>query len=103
MALFEGKHPLVDVDGNPFPEGSPRALVAGQPLCTGAVPYRGFTYGVLGDMDFFHKDLGMPGHNAERFCWFCKSDRKAGPNLWTDFNEDSGLPESTIIAPYVSQ
>ncbi len=41
---------------------------------------------MIGDMDYFHKDLWMPGHNADRFCWFCKADRTG--NLWTNFNED---------------
>jgi hypothetical protein len=44
-------------------------------------------FAVIGDMDFYHKDLWMPGHNAEQFCWLCRAARR-GLNLWTDFNED---------------
>ena len=85
-ALWSGVHPARDYCGVAFDPDSPRGRLAGKRICKGSKAYRAFIYAVLGDLDFFHKDLGLPGHNAGEFCWLCNCNRTTNP--WTDFNAD---------------
>ena len=61
-ALYDGVHPAVCFKGRPFEPGSRRRRLAGKKLC--CLEWRAFIMAVLGDLDFFHKDLWMPGHRA---------------------------------------
>jgi hypothetical protein len=79
--LLKGVHPLCDMDGNRWAEGSARAALAGKPLCRSK--HVGVLWGIVGDLDFFHKDLKGPGHNSASFCWLCGCNRTTHP--WTDF------------------
>jgi hypothetical protein len=85
-ALFDGKHPTVDHNGVAFDSKSPRYARGGKPLSETEKAFRAFIYAIIGDLDFFHKDLGFPGHNAGEFCWLCNCNRTTNP--WTDFNAD---------------
>ena len=74
--LAEGRHPMTDHLGQPFPPGSRRCINAGQPLMG---EYFGVNWGMTGDLDYFMKDLGMPCHATDMFCWRCKSNRTTTP------------------------
>ena len=83
-AVFVGKHPEKDWNNADFLESDPRRALAGKPLTRQG--YRGLVWNVLGDLDFYFKDLGMPAHNSEHFCFRCKCDRVVdGGNCWNDF------------------
>ena len=71
---------------------APRA--AARPLCPGP-GFRGFVYAIVGDLDFFNKDLGMPAMNAQCFCWLCPCDRSDTPNAWNYFGN---APEATWLS-----
>jgi hypothetical protein len=92
--LLKGKFPTKDWEGRPFPAGSSRAAQAGQPLVQSQ--HFGVLWGIIGDLDFFHKDLGGPGHNAGEFCWRCRCNRNTLP--WTDFRPGA-LWRQTMLTP----
>ena len=62
QALFDGVHPVTDYKGRPFEPGSRRHRLAGEKWCV--LEWRAFIISVLGDLDYYHKDLWMPGHRA---------------------------------------
>ena len=77
--------------GNSFEVGSQRWLDRGKPLCNEQYPFKGFIYGILGDLDYFIKDFGMPHNNCNEFCFRCCADRSATRRLWLNFS-DIGQP-----------
>ena len=93
-ACYEGRFPSTDHIGRPFPEGSQRAQLAGAPLCSGDIPFRFYVYGVLGDLDYFSKDLDLPFHNNHRPCWFCDADCTDNP--WNDFRARASWQDRTV-------
>ena len=80
-AVFHGRHPDKDVSGEAFPEGSPRALVAGKPICP-RTGLRGVLWVVAGDMDYMCNELRLPHYNSNSPCGWCKCD--AGDIPWSD-------------------
>jgi len=90
--VSEGVHPDRDHQGNCWPKDSPRAQLAGAPL----MPQErfGVFWGMTGDLDYFMKDLGLPYHSSNAFCWRCRANRSDLP--WNDFRQDAGW-RSTIL------
>ena len=80
-AAFHNEHPPLDVDGKPWPKDSPRAKLSGQPIFPNSM--FGIVWVLCGDLDYFSRDLGMPYHSSECFCWRCKCNRANIP--WNDF------------------
>ena len=76
---------VVDWNGQDFPVGSYRASMAGKHLCSRSRPFRGFTYAIMGDLEFFSNQLGAPAPNAAKPCWMCDADRNEGGMQWNDF------------------
>lgn len=85
-SLSAGFHPHVDENGDPWPAGSTRAALAGQPIFP-RDNYFGVMWGMTGDLDYFMKDLGLPYHSSESFCWRCSCNRSDKP--WNDFRRNS--------------
>ena len=54
--MSAGFHPRVDENGDPWPAGSTRAALAGQPIFP-RDNYFGVMWGMTGDLDYFMKDL----------------------------------------------
>ena len=96
QALLDGKHPKQDPFGEEWPIDSPRAQLAGTSLHPHGLA--AVVWGIVGDLDFFNKDLGMPAHNANMFCWRCQCDRAQRP--WNDFRPTAAW-RATILAPEV--
>jgi len=87
-ALFSGKHPSVDQHGNPYPEASANAAIAGQDLASGMF---GVIFMVKGDLDHYSK-LGLPDYRSNFPCNYCPCDRgdaEGGKMSFTNFNRTS--------------
>ena len=95
-ALLAGKHPSRDPFGQSWPAGSFRSELAGAYLHPSKL--QAVIWGIVGDLDFFNKDLGMPAMNARMFCWRCLCDRDAVP--WNDFRPSAAW-RNAILAPEV--
>ena len=93
-AISAGKHPSVDENGDIWQAGSERSALAGQPLMPNNI--FGVMWGMTGDLDYFMKDLGLPYHSSESFCWRCKCNRSDKP--WNDFRRNSAW-RATILKP----
>lgn len=84
-ALLSGKHPDRDPFDQPWAAGSARKQLQGKSLHPHG--YFGVCWAIIGDLDFFNKDLGTPAMNADAFCWRCKCNRSDKP--WTDFRSNA--------------
>lgn len=84
-SISEGVHPHVDHDGVPWPKGNHRAALAGKPLMP--QNHFGVFWGMTGDLDYFMKDLGLPYHSSNEFCWRCRANRTNLP--WNDFRSNA--------------
>ena len=93
--LSAGVHPAVDENGDPWPAGSPRAAKAGQSIFPNGNLF-GVMWGMTGDLDYFMKDLGLPYHSSEAFCWRCDCNRTARP--WNDFRRNAAW-RATLRSP----
>jgi hypothetical protein len=94
VALLDGRHPPTDHLGNEWPAGSSRAKLAGKPLHPARL--RGVVWGVSGDLDFFSKELGLPGPAANEFCFRCTANRSDMP--WNDFRETAAWRGTVLHA-----
>ena len=74
-AWLLGEHPSEGPSGEELPAGM--EALAGQPLP------RGSLWGFTGDLDYYQKDMGMPGNSSTSFCWSCGCNRSNKP--WNDF------------------
>lgn len=68
QALWEGKHPITDAFGEPWPIGSKHAALAGQQICNGK---RFCVWNLTGDLEYFANTLGMSHWRSHEFCWCC--------------------------------
>jgi hypothetical protein len=84
-ALFEGRHPLRDHEGNDFPEGSTRKANAGKPLTADGM--RGVLFCLAGDMQFFSDEIGFAHSAANAKCSFCQGNNTTHP--WNDLRSNA--------------
>ena len=87
--MFFGYHPQVDFKGNPWPDDSREAQLAGTPLCDGEIHI--IIFCITGDLEFTSKELKFPHFNADVFCWQCPCNRQAdaGPLSMSNLAEDA--------------
>jgi hypothetical protein len=71
-AIYYNEHPSTDWDGARWPANHPRSKLGGKPLAPNG--FRGVCWGIIGDLDFFNKDIGMPASNCNQFCWNWPAD-----------------------------
>ena len=69
QALFDGVHPILDPDGNPFPAGSMLSQLAGKMLCESG--HRCVVWTLEGDQDYFCNVLKLPHWATASPCWAC--------------------------------
>ena len=93
-ACLEGVHPAQDHDEKPWPRGSDRAKLAGQPLD----PEGRFlaVFQILGDLDELCNGLGLAHFNSLKPCFWCGCDTAGLP--WTDFRATAAW-RPTIVRP----
>lgn len=70
--LAEGKFPLQDHNGHPFPTGSRQLKQAGLPLTTRS--NKGLVYAITGDFEWFYQEFQFPRPNCNYPCPYCKAD-----------------------------
>jgi len=83
-ALLENVHPAVSFDGSEFEEDWRKEL-AGKPILEHN--FFAVIWGLANDLEFASKELSMPWHSANHFCWRCEADKTDRP--FTDFTPDS--------------
>lgn len=98
-AAFEGIFPRADVDGRPWLDGSKQKALAGQPLTPQR--HRFIIWNLLGDRDYFPRELQLPAHSSDKFCWSCKADGKTPGLEWNDFRHGSAWMH-TLIAEHMA-
>ena len=77
-AWLVGKHPSEGPLGEELP--ADLAHLAGK-----SCP-RASLWGFTADLDYYQKDMGMPGNSSTSFCWCCECNRSNKP--WNDFRSD---------------
>ena len=90
--LWLGTWPEVDELGNPMPEGSPTGLLAGG--------HYACVRGLIGDLDYMFKHLGMPNYNIlDGPCGWCVCNSTTAP--WWDFRKNAeGVKRTHTIATW---
>jgi hypothetical protein len=89
QALFDGRWPALDHEGQAWPAGSAELAVAGTPLAAGkfAVPFL-----LKGDWDHFSKTFHLPRPNSNKPCWLCRCEKGPGSDIrdWpTNFRREA--------------
>jgi hypothetical protein len=85
--LYLGIWPTVDWNGNPFPEGSPEAFLAGTLLANG---FCGVLWLLKGDFEHFAKNLYARSYRSNLMCEWCPADQgkhQANFRLWPNYFE----------------
>ena len=86
LALYNGRWPYKDYNDVPYNENSPEGLKAGHFLADG---FCGRLFAIMGDLDYFSKDLGLPQHNkAENPCLRCYCSN-TGLVPWSDWRQSA--------------
>ena len=81
-ALFDGTFPGTDWRGNAWPEHSGEQALVGLPLCSRDEPYCCVLWSVKGDIDWYGKGLGFPGHQSNKNCPYCPVDKSGPRDYW---------------------
>ena len=86
-ACAMGTWPLLDSDGNEWPEGAKEHHLKGSPLAGGFF----IVWWLLkGDMDWNINFYHIPGHWASHYpCPFCPADDSTSCTSWANFNDDA--------------
>ena len=71
-ALFEGKHPTLDAQGQPFAAGSSRAALAGKPLMPSRPKLRGVLWVIAGDNEYLANYTHLNHPSARHPCFMCQ-------------------------------
>lgn len=71
-ALFEGKHPTLDAQGQPFAAGSSRAALAGKPLMPSRPKLRGVLWVIAGDNEYLANYMHLNHPSARHPCFMCE-------------------------------
>ena len=96
--LFTGKYAKKDPFGNEFEDGSEFATRAGTDILQDKRFF--MVWGVMGDMDFYYNDLGLPHWRNEApktCCAWCKGDKVL--NNWFDFRPTALWRKSQAADP----
>jgi hypothetical protein len=88
-ALNEGKWPRADHHKREYNPRSPQGKRAGTALAAG---YFGVLWGIMGDLDYFASDLGLPRFSAASPCTLCRCCNE-GPAFWSDFRQNAAWIE----------
>ena len=82
-ALARGRHPDRQPNGDPWPAGDPKGLLAGVPLPAAVVSV------VAGAMERFCQEFSWPYAMSSNPCAYCKCDNcePPGPRPFTDFRK----------------
>eukprot|EP00435_Cladocopium_sp_Y103_P046777 s1128_g13.t1 len=92
-ALFSGKWPAADHNGERYHPQSREAKKAGTYLAGG---FYGIVMALVGDLDYFNKFLGLPHwSSAKNPCGRCLCT-KAGPNTWKDSRQETPWRTTTF-------
>ena len=75
LALWNGRHPLLDWNNQPFKPGSRFAAKAGQLIAKG---FRFVVWNIIGDWDFHVNVLGMPHWRNPCICHECDATQIDG-------------------------
>ena len=87
QALFAGKHPGLDPDGQPWGTDA-QACLAGKPICQGRLIF--VCWIITGDLEFLGNELQMPHFNSGKPCWLCGACRQEGsPDMITDLSTNA--------------
>ena len=88
QALFDGKHPAVDWNGEPFSPSSEMAQLAGKDILPNGL--RCIVWALLGDLEYFANVLKYPHWKKIEFCWLCNCSRHDETRHWCDFSLEPG-------------
>ena len=88
-ALFDGLHPRVDSQQQPWPAGTAKAAASGTPLADGlcCVPWV-----LKGNLEHFTNVLRLASTAGRSPCLYCQADREEMP--WTDFGAQAAWKDS---------
>lgn len=90
QAVRRNKYPNVDPFGNEFPSDSLAARLAGTKIMPDNL--WAYTFGVMGDNDFFQVELGLPHQGnmpPKPACHRCQGCKIIGNRNWFNFSEGS--------------
>lgn len=73
QAAFEGRHPQLTFDGQPFAQGSLRQELAGKSLCPNT-GLRGIIWVISGDMEHLANELKCPHPSSNQPCGKCRAN-----------------------------
>ena len=94
-ALFDGKFPDKDWKGDPWPQNSAEAAIAGDDLAEGMFAC---IYVLKGDMEHFSKNYGVADYRSNKPCPFCPADRYDDVSKqFTNFRPDAGWKTMVYI------
>lgn len=81
-AVWAGRWPAVDHNGDPYPAGSDEANRAREPLAGG---YFAILWLDKGDLDYKSYFALLPRESSGSPCGLCQGNREDGPLSWNDF------------------
>ena len=93
-ALFEGIHPAVDHNNQPWHDQKQRYLVK-KPLNGRGI--RGCIFALTGDLEYFQNELHVKAYSFTKCCWLCKAE-KTDTIPFNDFRPTSEW-RSTVHSP----
>eukprot|EP00959_Pyramimonas_sp_CCMP1952_P106802 2232820-Pyramimonas_sp.AAC.1 len=84
-ALADGKHPSKQPNGEDWPMGHPRRLLAGKKISAAVVSV------IAGDIEWFCQEFQFPYAMSNYPCAYCMCDNKTppGPCPFNDFRKDA--------------